>query len=77
MDALECMDQAVIYEERSLRALSLGEFMELESKVNVPELDSWVAHIKEERDAVWSRETARRVILFVLGIADITTAQIA
>ncbi len=44
IDALECMHQAVVYEERSQLVKDLGEFMELETKVSAPELiriDIW------------------------------------
>lgn len=71
VDALECMDQAVIYEKRSRHAANLEEFMELESRVVAPELKDWVGHLKQEREAVWSRASSETPILFVLGmIAD-------
>lgn len=67
MDALECMDQAVIYEERSQRTLELSEFMQLEQKVETPELKSWMAHLKQEREALWHQDSADTVLIFVLG----------
>lgn len=65
MDAIECMDQAVIYEKRY--AANLEEFMELESRVAAPELKDWVGHLRQERKAVWSRANSETPILFVLG----------
>lgn len=67
-DALECMTQAVEYEERSRRQADLKEFMELESRVTVPTLKEWVDHLKRDRRDVWSRERADITILFVLGM---------
>ena len=67
VDALECMDQAIIYEERSRCNLKLGEFMELQSKVAVPQLEGWVTHLKQERADLWSPKRASIVVLFVIG----------
>ena len=38
-DKLECIDQAMIYEERS--GLYLGDFMALEEQITLPELQPW------------------------------------
>lgn len=67
IDALECMTQAVEYEERSRRQADLKEFMGLESRVTVPALKEWVEHLKQDREDVWSRERADILVLFVLG----------
>ncbi|WEW55120.1 hypothetical protein PRK78_000548 [Emydomyces testavorans] len=66
-DSLECMDQAVIYEERSRLDKDLGEFMELESRITAPELVPWVAHLKKDREHLWSRGGADIVVIFVIG----------
>ena len=71
-DALECMTQAVEYEERSRRQADLTEFMGLESRVTVPELKDWVDHLKQERENVWSRENTDILVLFVLGMTTAT-----
>lgn len=67
-DALECMVQAVEYEKRSRRRVDLEEFMDLESRVTVPQLGDWVGHLKQERNALWSRGEADILIIFVLGM---------
>jgi 5'-deoxynucleotidase YfbR-like HD superfamily hydrolase len=68
IDALECMTQAVEYEERSRRQADLTDLMDLESRATVPELKHWVKSLKQERKDVWSRENADIVVLFVLGM---------
>lgn len=73
VDALECMDQAVVYEERSQLDKDLGEFMELEPKVNALELRGWMACLKQERKTLWSTKEASDVVfLFVLGMLSIS-----
>jgi len=67
-DALECMTQAVEYEERLRRQADLKEFMELESQVTVPTLKEWVKHLKQDREDIWSPERADILVLFVLGM---------
>jgi 5'-deoxynucleotidase YfbR-like HD superfamily hydrolase len=67
-DALECMTQAVKYEERSPRQAGLKEFMELESRVTVPPLKDWVEHLKQEGQDIRSRQRADIPVLFVLGM---------
>ncbi|KAL2391862.1 hypothetical protein ABEF93_000586 [Exophiala dermatitidis] len=68
VDALECMHQAVVYEERSQLVKDLGEFMELETKVTAPELRDWVKCLKQERDSLWSSKVTQDLtFLFVLG----------
>ena len=69
-DALECMDQATIYEERVQRGPQLSEFMKLESRVELPRLQSWVSHLKQEREARWSYRRANTMVIFVLGTVD-------
>ncbi|KIW36725.1 hypothetical protein, variant 2 [Exophiala oligosperma] len=68
VDALECMHQAVVYEERSQLVKDLGEFMELETKVSAPELRDWVKCLQQERDTLWSSKVTQDLtFLFVLG----------
>ena len=69
-DALECMDQAVIYEKRLRRESTLSEFMQLEQKVEAPELKGWMAHLKQERETLWRQERADTMLIFVLGSVD-------
>ncbi len=69
VDALECMHQAVVYEERSQLVKDLGEFMELETKVSASELRDWAKCLKQERDTLWSSKVTQDLtFLFVLGI---------
>jgi 5'-deoxynucleotidase YfbR-like HD superfamily hydrolase len=68
IDAIECMDQAVIYKKRLRHATRLEEFAELESRVTAPELKDWVGHLKHEQEAVWARASFETPILFVLGM---------
>lgn len=69
VDALECMHQAVVYEERSQLEKNLGEFMDLETKVSASELRDWTKCLKQERDTLWSSKvTPHLTFLFILGI---------
>ncbi|KAJ9610170.1 hypothetical protein H2204_015411 [Knufia peltigerae] len=68
VDALECMHQAVVYEERSQLVKDLGEFMELETKVSASELRDWAKCLKQERDTLWSSKVTQDLtFLFILG----------
>ncbi|KAG9779724.1 hypothetical protein KCU88_g3969, partial [Aureobasidium melanogenum] len=68
VDALECMHQAVVYEERSQLVKDLGEFMELETKVSASELRDWAKCLKQERDTLWSSNVTQDLtFLFILG----------
>ncbi|KAI7209818.1 hypothetical protein KC365_g15531 [Hortaea werneckii] len=66
VDAIKCIDQALIYEKR--HAANLEEFMELVSKLAAPELKDWIGHLKREREAVWSHASSETPTLFVLGM---------
>lgn len=70
VDALECMDQAVVYEGRSQLDKDLGEFMTLEPKVNAVELRGWTECLKQDRKILWSTKEAATdaVFLFILGM---------
>lgn len=68
IDKLECMTQAVEYEERSLCRTNLEEFMELRRTVKVPlQLEGWFDSLEEERKDIWSRGKLEIPVLFVLG----------
>lgn len=66
MDKLECMDQAVIYEERSGEDLS--EFMALRADIDLPELKPWLEILLQNYENLKSRKNANIVVGFVSGI---------
>ena len=66
-DALECMDQAIIYERRSRKTKDLGEFMALGSKVQHPALSPWVSILRHDREALWSEQPPGFAVAFVIG----------
>ena len=65
MDKLECMDQAVIYEERS--GLDLGEFMVLKEEITLPELKPWLEIRLRDYEGLKLRKKANIVVVFVSG----------
>ena len=66
MDKLECMDQAIIYEERS--GLDLGEFMALKEQITLPELKPWLEIRLRDYKGLKLRKKANIVVVFVSGI---------
>ena len=66
MDKLECMDQAIIYEERS--GLDLGEFMALKEQITLPELKPWLEIRLRDYGGLKLRKRAKIVVVFVSGI---------
>ena len=66
LDKLECMDQALIYEERSGEDLS--EFMASESEVTLPELKPWLDILLQKYEDLKLRKTADIVVVFVCGV---------
>jgi len=65
LDKLECLDQAVIYEERS--GVNLEEFMGLEEQVTLPELRDLVDMRLQDYERLRSRARTHIVIIFVSG----------
>ena len=66
LDKLECIDQAVIYEERTGRDLS--EFMALKAQVTLPELKPWLDSLLQKYENLKLRKTDDIVIVFVCGM---------
>jgi HD domain len=66
MDKLVCMDQAVIYEERS--GLDLGEFMALKEQITLPELKPWLEIVLQKHENLGLRKSADIVVIFVSGM---------
>ena len=66
MDKLECMDQAIIYEERS--GLDLGEYMALKEQITLPELKLWLEIRLRDYEGLKLRKKANTVVVFVSGI---------
>ena len=66
MDKLECMDQAIIYEERS--GLDLSDFMGLKEQVTLPELKPWLEIRLRDYEDLKLRKKANLLVVFVSGI---------
>lgn len=67
IDSLECMHQAVIYEERAGEDMS--EFMKLEEKITLPELKPLLDTVLRKSEELKMRKRADVVIVFVSGRA--------
>ncbi|KAF2158023.1 P-loop containing nucleoside triphosphate hydrolase protein [Myriangium duriaei CBS 260.36] len=67
IDALECMDQAVVYERRNRLQKDLAGFMRLETKIEVPQLRKWADHLLRERNDMWAGKTLEVEVLFLIG----------
>ncbi|KAL8881212.1 MAG: hypothetical protein Q9198_001539, partial [Flavoplaca austrocitrina] len=65
IDKLECIDQAIIYEERS--GVNLGNFMALEEQITLPELQRWKKIRLQDYENLKSRKKARITVVFVSG----------
>lgn len=65
MDKLECIDQAILYEERS--GLGLGEFMALKEQITLPELKPWLQMRLQDYENLKARKNANIVVVFVSG----------
>ncbi|KAL9632746.1 MAG: hypothetical protein Q9204_003662 [Flavoplaca sp. TL-2023a] len=65
IDKLECIDQAIIYEERS--GVNLGNFMALEEQITLPELKSWKKIRLQDYENLKSRKKAPITVVFVSG----------
>ena len=65
MDKLECIDQAIIYEERS--GLDLGEFMALKEEITLPELKTWLEIRLRDYEELKLRKKANTDVVFVSG----------
>lgn len=68
VDKLECMDQAIIYEERS--GLDLGEFMSLKSQITLPELTPWLQMRLQDYQNLKLRRRMDFTVVFICGITD-------
>lgn len=65
IDKLECIDQAIIYEERSGKDMS--EFMALKKEVTLPELQPWLERRLQDYDEQRLRNSSDIQIIFVSG----------
>jgi HD domain len=70
LDKLECIDQAIIYEERY--GLDLSEFMALKEQVTLPELQPWLKIRLQEYDDLMLRKKAEIVVVFVSGMTSMS-----
>ncbi|KAF2113719.1 cytidylate kinase [Lophiotrema nucula] len=65
IDKLECLNQAVIYEQRT--GIDLDEFMELEEKISLPQLRPLLDACLQKRKEVALRQQAGLTVVFVSG----------
>jgi hypothetical protein len=63
MDKLECIDQAVLCEERS--GLDLGDFMTLKEQITLPELQPWLKIRLQNYEDLKLKKTADRTVVFM------------
>ena len=63
---LECMDQAMIYEERL--GLDLSEFISLKEQITLPELQPWLNVRLRDYELLKLRKKANLVVVFISGI---------
>ena len=68
IDVFERLLQAKGYEVRAHGKQDLGDFFwQWETLIETPEIKNWTISLLYERDAFWSRTTAKSTIIFVLG----------
>jgi 5'-deoxynucleotidase YfbR-like HD superfamily hydrolase len=67
MDKLECMHQAVIYEERT--GIDMSDFMQLKEKVTLPELQPLLETCFLKHNELKLRRQFDIVVVFVSGMA--------
>lgn len=65
MDKLECIDQAVLYEERS--GLDLSDFMTLKEQITLPELQPWLKIRLQNYADLKLKKTADITVVFISG----------
>ncbi|CAG5138837.1 uncharacterized protein ALTATR162_LOCUS449 [Alternaria atra] len=65
LDKLECIHQAVVYEQRNGR--DLGEFMELKEKVTLPGWQQLLNDCLHKHEEIQSRKAKSPVVIFVSG----------
>ena len=65
IDKLECIDQAIIYEERS--GLNLDAFMVLKEQITLSELQPWLKTRLQDYENLKSRKKAEVTVVFVIG----------
>ena len=68
IDKLECMHQAVIYEERT--GEDMRNFMELEGEITLPELNPLLDTVLRKFEELKMRKRADIVMVFVSGRAN-------
>lgn len=66
LDKLECIDQAIIYEER--HDLDLSEFMALKEQVTLSELQPWLKIGLQDYDDLMLGKKAEIVVVFISGM---------
>jgi 5'-deoxynucleotidase YfbR-like HD superfamily hydrolase len=66
IDKLECMHQAVIYEERD--GIDMSEFMELRKAVTLKELKPLLDACLQKHEEVVARKEAGLFVIFVSGM---------
>ncbi|KAI1259753.1 HD domain-containing protein [Xylariaceae sp. FL1019] len=55
LDKVELLAQMVEYEKRSNKALDLGEFAYVSTKIVLPEIKEWAESLLRERDEFWGQ----------------------
>ncbi|MCJ1448909.1 MAG: HD domain-containing protein 2 [Stictis urceolatum] len=65
MDKLECLDQAVLYSERS--GIALDEFMDLKEKITLPELQPWLEMRLKDHENLKLRQKMYIKVVFISG----------
>jgi 5'-deoxynucleotidase YfbR-like HD superfamily hydrolase len=68
VDKLECLHQAVLYEERTGKDMS--DFISLKEKITLPELKPLLDSCLQKYSELTLRKQANIVVVFVSGIAD-------
>jgi 5'-deoxynucleotidase YfbR-like HD superfamily hydrolase len=74
IDKLECLQQAVLYQQRY--QIPLHEFMDLKDKVTLPELKPLLKVCLQKYDEVRIRQQNDLVVVFVSGKSYLETLQL-
>ncbi|KAI0204925.1 HD domain-containing protein [Astrocystis sublimbata] len=56
LDKMELLTQMVEYEKRANKALDLGEFAYVATRIMLPETKKWAEDVLKERDAFWGTQ---------------------
>lgn len=67
IDKLECLDQALVYEQRMNKPKLLQDFVPLESKIQHPGAAKWCENYRQEREDFWSSNETGLTAIFVIG----------